>query len=537
MSVQQEQHPQPSSSSSTSFMHRPPPRVPGPNTGKKYIPWKTHQIELLSQYLKEHVTFATSPSIDSCRIIKMEVFPDDEEVTPRRLFGKICNMRAAYRKLENSGLAAGVRGRRKSTNPAVYGGFVMSTRLNNNNASEYNGESRSPSVTSTSIPGPLVMNNTPPISTSFTSAGESSANQSIYQSAEPRRKARRRRHYQMDSIYSEFDPNKNSALSLNSANITNANSKKISFNSLNRPINNNNDSHQKASSVVDLESSGDEDDDDHDDDDNENDEDEEAVMDMLEKEMNGENDISQFFQSNAQSTPNASLTDKNSNGSGNSKTNSSHRSINSSDIVALLHHTLQTHLSHYPVISPSPSLNSSNTTSPSGARAPPLSSAGNYGSSHNMLLTYLQSKLDQDAHINKLLIESLERIERVKAMAQIRSAKALEKCAGKLVTLMENEQLFQNHNPSNNSTPTPPSSSSLNPKTQTEGNNTHRRESDSGPIEECASANSSTSSTATSNTTNTTATSSNSLDKRTSKEDDNESCNNLEEIEYKREKS
>lgn len=510
MSVQQEQQPQ---SSSSSYIHRLPPKVPGPNTGKKYIPWKTHQIELLSQYLKEHVTYATSPSIDSCRIIKMEVFPDDEEVTPRRLFGKICNMRAAYRKLENSGLVAGVRGRRKSTNPAVYGGFVMSNNRPNieSNASEYIRDSRHASVTSTSVPGSSEMNSsstTHSNSTSFTSAGDSSVNQSIHQSTEPRRKARRRRHYQMDSIYSEFDPNRNSSLNLNSASIANTNSKQISFNSLNRPINNNSNV-PKTSSVVNLESS----DEDGDDEDDDEDIDDEIVMDLLEKKNSRHNDINQFFQSNAQSTPNTS----NRNDNGNSNKTNSYRSINSSDIVALLHHTLQTHLSNYPTISPSSSVNSSTNTSPLGAQP----AVGNYGSSHNMLLTYLQSKLDQDAHINKLLIESLERIEKVKALAQIKSAKALEKCAGKLVTLMENEQLFQHQNTSNNATPSPPSS---NPST---GGNTQQ--------DKILNTKSNQDS-ATTNSTTSTTNSTNPLEKTLSKEHDKDSSNDLEEeADYKRE--
>lgn len=70
----------------------------GANYGKKYIHWTDRQVELLSTYLKEHVSFATSPCIEACELIKMKVFPNDDDITPKRLFGKICNMRAAYRR-------------------------------------------------------------------------------------------------------------------------------------------------------------------------------------------------------------------------------------------------------------------------------------------------------------------------------------------------------------------------------------------------------------------------------------------------------
>lgn len=70
----------------------------GSNFGKKYIHWTNNQIELLSSYLKKHPSFATSPSMDACQLIKAEVFPEDDDVTPKRLFGKICNMKAAYKR-------------------------------------------------------------------------------------------------------------------------------------------------------------------------------------------------------------------------------------------------------------------------------------------------------------------------------------------------------------------------------------------------------------------------------------------------------
>lgn len=65
---------------------------------KKYIHWKEAQMVLLSEYLQKHVEYATSPSLESCFYIKRDVFPDDEEVTPKRLFGKICNVRAAFKR-------------------------------------------------------------------------------------------------------------------------------------------------------------------------------------------------------------------------------------------------------------------------------------------------------------------------------------------------------------------------------------------------------------------------------------------------------
>lgn len=74
------------------------PLSSGSNFGKKYIHWTNHQIELLSSYLKKHPSFATSPSMDACQLIKADVFSDDDDVTPKRLFGKICNMRAAYKR-------------------------------------------------------------------------------------------------------------------------------------------------------------------------------------------------------------------------------------------------------------------------------------------------------------------------------------------------------------------------------------------------------------------------------------------------------
>ncbi len=65
---------------------------------KKYLHWKESQMELLTKYLQTHVDYATSPCLESCYYIKRDVFPDDDEVTPKRLFGKICNMRAAFRR-------------------------------------------------------------------------------------------------------------------------------------------------------------------------------------------------------------------------------------------------------------------------------------------------------------------------------------------------------------------------------------------------------------------------------------------------------
>lgn len=69
-----------------------------PNAGKKYIHWKESQMVLLSEYLESHVEYAVSPSLEFCCIIKRDVFPDDDEVTPKRLFGKICNVKAAFRR-------------------------------------------------------------------------------------------------------------------------------------------------------------------------------------------------------------------------------------------------------------------------------------------------------------------------------------------------------------------------------------------------------------------------------------------------------
>lgn len=68
------------------------------HSGKKYVHWKDSQLVLLSNYLQNHVKYATSPSLESCYNIKRDVFPDDDEVTPKRLFGKICNVRAAFKR-------------------------------------------------------------------------------------------------------------------------------------------------------------------------------------------------------------------------------------------------------------------------------------------------------------------------------------------------------------------------------------------------------------------------------------------------------
>lgn len=70
----------------------------GSHRNKRYIHWKESQMEKLSKYLETHVDYATSPSLESCFYIKRDVFPDEDEVTPKRLFGKICNMRAAFKR-------------------------------------------------------------------------------------------------------------------------------------------------------------------------------------------------------------------------------------------------------------------------------------------------------------------------------------------------------------------------------------------------------------------------------------------------------
>lgn len=67
---------------------------------KKYVHWKDSQMTSLANYLQNHVEYAISPSLKLCCRIKKEVFPDDDEVTPKRLFGKICNVRAAFRRSE-----------------------------------------------------------------------------------------------------------------------------------------------------------------------------------------------------------------------------------------------------------------------------------------------------------------------------------------------------------------------------------------------------------------------------------------------------
>lgn len=72
--------------------------TPGRYGGKKYIHWKESQMEVLSKYLQAHVDYATAPSLEKCYLIKRDVFQNDDEVTPKRLFGKICNMRAAFRR-------------------------------------------------------------------------------------------------------------------------------------------------------------------------------------------------------------------------------------------------------------------------------------------------------------------------------------------------------------------------------------------------------------------------------------------------------
>lgn len=69
----------------------------GSNAGKKYVRWTDEQVERLLR----HVPFdAASPSLEACEAIKARVFPHDDDVTPKRLFGKICNMRAAQRRSE-----------------------------------------------------------------------------------------------------------------------------------------------------------------------------------------------------------------------------------------------------------------------------------------------------------------------------------------------------------------------------------------------------------------------------------------------------
>ncbi|VVT43962.1 uncharacterized protein SAPINGB_P000233 [Magnusiomyces paraingens] len=145
----------------------------GANAGKKYVHWTDDQVERLSAYLMQHVEFATSPSMEACEAIKMKIFASETEVTPKRLFGKICNMRAAYRRNE------------------------AKLMTQSNNGLDLLPMSRTSSSTS-SGDGARLTNTSDSASSLHTRQG-------VFTVPGDGRKRRMRRHYQMDNIYSEYD--------------------------------------------------------------------------------------------------------------------------------------------------------------------------------------------------------------------------------------------------------------------------------------------------------------------------------------------